>query len=156
MQLGSSPAEGQHSTNGNKSSIQAQGPGPPFVSTSIAVPHTRASQSQSLLSAKQIGDDTIRARKLIKLQGTLEQQPVVVLIDSGSSGNFVNADFILHHRLKTTVDSKPDLITLADGTQHPTLGVASNVRLTISTYSQQLNLSVLPLAGMISFSVCHG
>ena len=70
----------------------------------------------------------------------------MVLIDSGSSGNFVSSSFVNKHRLRTVTQKPSNIITLADGSQQHAEGTLPTATLTIDTYSQSLDLDVLPLA----------
>ncbi len=103
-----------------------------------------------LLSVQQLANLKMKSRKLIKLQGHLVGQPVTVLIDSGSSGNFVSAAFVERHQQQLPRALDPavtEVITLADGTRQSTRGILPALPLSIATYRHRVDLASLPLAG---------
>ena len=84
---------------------------------------------------------------LIKLQGTLCGKPATLLLDCGASGDFVSSRFIAQHALSTLPASSSRAVKLADGSIHSSAHVLAAAPLTISSLSDSLTLTVLPLAG---------
>jgi hypothetical protein len=103
-----------------------------------------------LLQVHQLAKAKTKSRKLIRLHGRLASQPVVILIDSGSSGNFVSSAFVQKYRQflpMPQTQAEVECITLADGSKQSTQGVFPAVPMSIASYSHRLDLSSLPLAG---------
>lgn len=89
----------------------------------------------------------MKSRKLLKFQGTLGGHLVMVMIDSGSSGNFVSSTFVQSHSIFVSHNHSPQAILLADGAQQLTQGTANSLNLQLGRYSESLDLTVLPLSG---------
>ena len=71
--------------------------------------------------------------------------PARVLIDSGSSGNFISADFVARHRLNTVATADQHVVTLADGTEQRTAAMVKQADLSVAHYKGHEDLIVLPL-----------
>ena len=66
---------------------------------------------------------TVRTpRKTLELAGRVGKQRWAILIDSGSTGNFVSAQVCTACRLKVEKDPGPEELTLADGSKGRTEG----------------------------------
>jgi hypothetical protein len=91
--------------------------------------------------------------RLIKIKGTINGHRAVVLVDCGASGDFISERFVQQHNLKLTPTAGTDRgrvkqsVTLADGTVKQLAGMLSKASLVIGTYSDGINLSVMPLQG---------
>lgn len=68
-----------------------------------------------------------------------------VLLDCGSSGNFVSTAFVKQHSLTTTVSECLSHVQLADGSIQPST-IECTIPLTINTYTETLTFKVIPLA----------
>ena len=79
------------------------------------------------------------------MQGTLFGRPAVFLLDSGATGNFVSSAFVHAHNLPSSPLSRPDLVTLADGSQQPRAASCSRLRFAFASYSDSLDLVALTL-----------
>lgn len=110
-----------------------QGPGPPVLPGHLQV--------------HQLANPSMRSRKLLKFKGTLHGHAVQVLLDSGSSGNFVSSKFVQDHGVRARRDESPQTIHLADGGQQLTQGIASSLLLQMDQYQERVDLAVLPLSG---------
>ena len=84
---------------------------------------------------------------LLVLHATLASHPARILIDSGSSGNFISTAFVRTHALPTRPSVSPLSISLADGSKQLSSQLAPLVPLSVSTYSETLDYTVLPLSG---------
>ena len=84
---------------------------------------------------------------LIQLRGTLCGKPATLLLDCGASGDFVSKQFIAKHALSTLPSCSSRAVKLADGSIHSSAHVLAAAPLTISSLSDTLTLTVLPLAG---------
>ena len=82
---------------------------------------------------------------MLTVDGTLAGQPVHILIDSGSSSNFVNIAFVQQHRLRTVPQTPSKIIYLADGSTHRSTERLSQVQLCIQDAMYTLDLNTLPL-----------
>ena len=71
--------------------------------------------------------------RLIKLVGLVDQHPVVVMVDSGSTGDFISDTYVSQHELHEYEYKHSKTVWLADGKQH-----------TVSRYVEcQLDMVVL-------------
>ena len=79
------------------------------------------------------------------MQGTLFGRPAVFLLDSGATGNFVSSAFVRAHNLPSSPLSRPDLVTLADGSQQTAGCIVQSAAVRIASYSDSLDLVSLAL-----------
>ena len=84
---------------------------------------------------------------MIRLVGFIDSHPVVFLIDSGASGNFLSSSFARSHRLRPLVSSKSPVVTLADGHQQATGGILSSVQTRVASFNESLDFTVTDLQG---------
>ena len=95
----------------------------------------------------QLAAASTRSRKLIQLQGRLLGVPCSCLVDSGASGNFVSSAFVKQHRLALQALAARQAVNLADGSQQHAEGQLVAAPVTLSTYSDTVDLVALPLSG---------
>ena len=95
----------------------------------------------------QINQLTTATRSLIKLSGLVSGQSAVFLVDSGATGNFVNADFVKQHSLPSVLLPVQDIVTLADGSQQAAGSMVRSAPIVIGSYQDQADLVSLPLSG---------
>ena len=97
----------------------------------------------------QLAQASVRSRKLIKLPGVLCDRPVVCLVDSGASGNFISAAFVQQcsNNLQANAVSVEQQVRLADGTVQSATRMLPQAHLVIDSYSDSLDLVCLPLGG---------
>ena len=81
------------------------------------------------------------------MHGHLQNKPAKILLDSGSSGNFVSSEFVSKHGLKTVPSSRPSTVKLADGSSHSISLVLSSASLSIPPLNDKQTLAVLPIPG---------
>lgn len=86
------------------------------------------------------------APSLLRFQGTLFGHAVGILIDCGSSGNFVSQDFLRRHNLSTDPLSSSIAIKLADGSLRYSQSKLSSAPVQIQSLSQNLDLVSLDLS----------
>lgn len=79
-------------------------------------------------------------RPPLMFRGSLRRHDAKILIDSGSSGNFVSKAFISKCNLKTAPAN--GTVTLADGSQVPVTGCLPAAHLRMGTYQTHLPLTV--------------
>jgi transposase InsO family protein len=94
--------------------------------------------------------DVNRIRKRMKktmltVEGTLYGKPALILIDSGSSAEFVSADFITRHRLSTTPMKRQQRVILADGTKKRPTRRTLHTPVRMADRHYKINFTVLPL-----------
>lgn len=87
-----------------------------------------------------------KVANLMVYSGYLAGQPVRILIDSGSTNNFVSADFVAANKFKLE-NSSPYAVTMADGTSSQCSGFLSKTPLKIGPYRAKLRLGAIPLQG---------
>ena len=56
--------------------------------------------------------------RLVKLVGLVDQHPVVVMVDSGSTGDFISDKYVSEHKLHEYEYKHSKTVWLADGKQH--------------------------------------
>lgn len=81
----------------------------------------------------------------ITLPATLNSQPAKILLDSGSSGNFIARKFVNKYKLKTEPTKETYSVKLADGRKHPTNELVADAKLGMNEYKSKEDLIVLPL-----------
>jgi hypothetical protein len=90
---------------------------------------------------------TIHHASLLKLPASISSHPVTILIDSGSTGNFISNQLVDLQRINTQQANRPTEVTLADGSKQLTNRIARNVNVKIKGYEEQIDLMVLTLNG---------
>lgn len=99
----------------------------------------------------QLGSVYNRSRKLFRLQAEVCGKPAVCLVDSGASGDFIDAAFVDRHHLPLVPPplraEVQDWVRLADGTQRSSVGMVVGAPIKMSSYSDELDLMCLPLHG---------
>ena len=80
---------------------------------------------------------------LLKFYGKLAEQKALVLVDGGSTCNFVSEAFVRRHKLRTVPLQSPMMVTVANGAVEQ-LGQQLRIRLHVQKYHQKVNLVVLP------------
>ena len=85
---------------------------------------------------------------MIKINGFVNHQPAVILVDCGGSSNFVSTEFVRRHSSHIITEPSRDgsTVALADGTQRDT-SVAKGAKIRIGSYSEEFDLVVCPLVG---------
>ena len=81
---------------------------------------------------------------LLKYSGTVKGLPAVILVDSGSTCNFVSRAFVHRHQLRTDPLLAVSQVRMANGAVEKLQEQLRGVRLQIQGYHQTLNLVVLP------------
>jgi hypothetical protein len=84
--------------------------------------------------------------RLIKLSGQVNKCGAAMMVDSGSTGDFISEVYVKQHKLpvKTYHDSKT--VWLADGTQHMVREYALCC-VSIGGLSESVELAIIPLVG---------
>jgi hypothetical protein len=93
------------------------------------------------------GRDHPASSTLIKLNGKLEGKDVRVLIDGGSTGDYVSAKFVEKHQLKTVPTPEEHQVYMADGSLQSCSEELDQARLQIGRYKQTVHLTVMVLQG---------
>ena len=84
------------------------------------------------------------SRDLLYFEGTIKNEPIRILIDGGSIGDFVSENTVRRLNLKTTkVTNQP--LAFANGQQARCDQEVQNIQLTIGHYSESYNLKVANL-----------
>ena len=90
---------------------------------------------------------SVRANsRLIRLSGHVNKYGAVMMVDSGSTGDFISEVYVKQHKLpvKSYHDSKT--VWLADGTQH-VVREYTTCRISIGGLTESLELAIIPLVG---------
>jgi hypothetical protein len=81
----------------------------------------------------------------MQLHGTLNSYPVRLLVDSGANTNYVSTEFIRNNNIRINTASTVNTVTLADGSQQGSRGTLEHACITIGTYIDHFDFTVLPL-----------
>ena len=85
---------------------------------------------------------------LFKLAGFVGRHPVVVLLDSGATGNFVSSNFVEKHQLTVVRSSScHDTIKGYDGRSEQSGGTLCAAEVRIDAYLEPMDLTVVTLSG---------
>ena len=82
---------------------------------------------------------------LIKLCGMLNGHVATFLIDSGASGNFVDANFCTQHKLAAHLKAGKLHVTLADGSRITASHTLPHASIHLNSYCDTVDLTCLPL-----------
>ena len=85
------------------------------------------------------------ATPLIKFSGRVNGKEGEILLDSGSSSNFVSISFVRRHRLLTEKLPQEQLVQLADGTEHKVRRGIINAAVRWDGWNGTVTLLMLPL-----------
>ena len=85
------------------------------------------------------------ATTMLTVTGTINSRRAHILIDSGSSSDFVNIAFVKKHRLATEPQMTPKAILLADGSAQRSTEQLRMATLNIQGHTYDMDLNVLPL-----------
>src|SRR5260370_3051601 len=86
------------------------------------------------------------ASEQIKIRGHVGKSPAIVMVDSGSTGNFIDSSYVKTHSLLVSKLSTPKSVRLADGSIHVCRQhVTVNLRMGVLRHIIQLH--VIPLQG---------
>ena len=77
----------------------------------------------------------------------LADKPSLVLVDSGSSGNFVSQAFVDKHKLKLEANHQQQTVSLADGTRCSVGGELKEMKVRIGDYEDRIDFVVMSLQG---------
>ena len=110
--------------------------------TSVSLLH--ATTSNTSISSKS-GHQLIRLAGFITIDGT--RIPIVYLLDSGATGNFISSSFVHRYHLRPTVSPQSPVVTLADGHQQATGGSLSSIPTRIASLQESLDFTVTDLHG---------
>lgn len=83
---------------------------------------------------------------LFKVHGRVNDTPAVILLDNGSTGNFVSTDYAARLALKTTTKSTVT-VKMANGSTTAQDRHAFKVPVEVGAYAARLDLALLPLDG---------
>ncbi|MCH91524.1 RNA-directed DNA polymerase (Reverse transcriptase) [Trifolium medium] len=83
----------------------------------------------------------------VKFQGLIHGVPVLVLIDSGATHNFISQKLV--YKMEWPVEETPEMtIKLGDGFQTTTKGVCRNLNICIGEFQLNSNLHLFELGGI--------
>ena len=88
----------------------------------------------------------IHPQRMLTVHGTIHGRPAHILLDSGSSTEFVSAAFVQRHRLPTSAARAGRRVTLADGSKQTPCGRLLRTPVRMHHHRQQVNFTVLPLS----------
>ena len=83
---------------------------------------------------------------MLTVHGTIYGRPAHILLDSGSSTEFVSAAFVHRHRLPTSAARTGRRVTLADGSKQTPSGRLLRTPVGMRNHRHQVNFTVLPLS----------
>ena len=84
--------------------------------------------------------------QLIKLSGVVNKYKAVVMVDSGSTGDFISQEFVQRNKLGSRCYENLKKVWLADGKEH-TIASYVDSSLRIGELHENTELAVIPLSG---------
>ncbi len=88
-----------------------------------------------------------RYKKLIKLTAVIAGKPALILVDCGSSGNFVSKAFLEKNGISSSSSVESMSVSLADGTDCDASSVLNSVDVSIGGYKDNIDFVVMQLKG---------
>ncbi|WJX10635.1 hypothetical protein P8452_01329 [Trifolium repens] len=101
----------------------------------------------SLMNFHQLGQEEHAKPQSIKLRGTIHEVPVLILIDSGATHNFISHQLAQKMNL-TTEDTPPLNIKLGDGSCSKTTGTCKNLEIGVEGLCVVVDAQMFELGGM--------
>ena len=83
---------------------------------------------------------------LLKLKGEVNGVAADILVDSGSSGNFISEKFVQSHKLEKVRGLSNQSVKIPNGSSIPVSGVLQS-KLSIGTYSEDIEMGIMKLPG---------
>lgn len=105
-----------------------------------------SSEEETLMKISYCASAGTSAKKTIRLQATIEGKPVLILIDSGSSGSFISARIAKELQLKT-VPVEQVQVVVADGAKLPSATAVPDVIWHCQQHVFSSTLRILELQG---------
>ncbi len=88
----------------------------------------------------------MRSPSMLTVNGTIYGQPAFILLDSGSSTEFISADFAHRHKLTTFPTIPERHVRMADGSKQTSSGRLEYAPLHMNGHEYATNFTVLPLS----------
>ena len=111
---------------------------------SYACPVKRAAQSGAS-EIDRVSSDRERG-ELVRIKANVDGHKAVVMVDGGSTGDFIDPEFVRSHGVKTTPYVKPKCVVLADGTPY-VCKYYTVVRISMGKLSELRRFDIIPLSG---------
>src|ERR1700676_1894248 len=93
-----------------------------------------------------ISSHAMDSSELIRIRGYVNRDPAIIMVDGGSTGNFIDRRYVLEHQLHTHKLGEAKSVRLADGRTHLCRSyVTCNVRM--GNLKQLITLNIIPLDG---------
>src|SRR6202171_2511749 len=114
----------------------------------------KSSMSVIYLTESSFGNDPVESisshamdsSELIRIRGYVNRYPAIIMVDGGSTGNFIDRRYVLEHQLHTLKLGEAKSVRLADGRTHLCRSyVTCNVRM--GNLKQLITLNIIPLDG---------
>src|ERR1700730_8410024 len=114
----------------------------------------KCSMSVSHLTESSLGNDPVESisshamdsSELIRIRGYVNRYPAIVMVDGGSTGNFIDSKYVQEYQLHKHKLGEAKAVRLADGSTHLCRSyVTCYVRM--GTLKQLITLNVIPLDG---------
>ena len=114
----------------------------------------KGSMSVSHLTESSLGNDPVESisahamdsSELIRIRGYVNRYPAIVMVDGGSTGNFIDSKYVQEYQLHKHKLGEAKAVRLADGSTHLCRSyVTCYVRM--GTLKQLITLNVIPLDG---------
>jgi len=114
----------------------------------------KGSMSVSHLTESSLGNDPVESisanamdsSELMRIRGYVNRYPAIVMVDGGSTGNFIDSKYVQEYQLHKHKLGEAKAVRLADGSTHLCRSyVTCYVRM--GTLKQLITLNVIPLDG---------
>lgn len=110
---------------------------------SVAVVTSAMEEEGSVL--RNSSPSSLHTMPLLKFHGEVRGKEALIMLDSGSSSNFVAADFVRKHHLRTRRLTEEQSVTLADGKEYRVREALMDARVSWEGWEGKVTLLVLPL-----------
>ena len=81
-------------------------------------------------------------RSLLKLEGSIEGNTAVILVDSGATGEFISSSFVTEHSIKSSPLPQQDFVTLENGSKQEAVSIVKSASISISSYSDTIDFTL--------------
>jgi hypothetical protein len=137
-----------------KGTMRVAIPALPLRSNVSEIPAPRKGSVRDSLTDSSLGNEPVErisshamdSSELIRVKGYINRYPAVVMVDGGSTGNFIDSAYAKKHELHSHKLGTAKSVRLADGSTHICRSYVT-VNLSMGNLKQLATLNVIPLDG---------
>jgi predicted aspartyl protease len=82
---------------------------------------------------------------MIEVEGNIENQPITILIDSGASHTYINANIVKIFHLQRSRHKKSWLVQLATGAKRKTNELVKDCQIDMNGLNTKVDVNIIPL-----------